>query len=234
MIVRIDNLEKSFGAVRAVDGVSCGVRQGETLSIVGESGCGKTTLAKIIAGLIRPDRGGVITQAKVQMVFQDPYGSLDPLYTVRAILDEALYAQRELKAGDREDKIREALSSVGLAPDVLDRFPHEFSGGQRQRIAIARALLANPSVLVLDEPTSALDVLVQKQIIDLLSALRSRLGLAYIFISHNLRVVRNFSDTIAVMRAGKIVETGPVRDIFAQPQHPYTRELLAAALEYKT
>ncbi|MBI4308811.1 MAG: ABC transporter ATP-binding protein [Candidatus Omnitrophica bacterium] len=231
-MIEIKNITKSFGPVRAVDGVSLSVRRGETLSIVGESGCGKTTLAKMIVGLMRPDEGTIVAAAKVQMVFQDPYNSLDPLYPVRSILAEALHTQRDMSARQKEERIREALVSVGLEPFVMDRFPHEFSGGQRQRIAIARALLAQPLVLVLDEPTSALDVLVQKQIVDLLSVLKLRLGLTYIFISHNLRVVKNFSDTIAVMCDGKIVETGDTRGIFARPQHPYTRQLLSAALNY--
>ena len=232
MIVEIKNIAKSFGTLSAVDGVSLSVRRGETLSIVGESGCGKTTLAKIIVGLLSPDEGQIIAQAKIQMVFQDPYGSLDPLYPVRSILGEALHRQKRISAPQKEERISEALVSVGLGPSVMGRFPHEFSGGQRQRIAIARALLTGPSVLVFDEPTSALDVLVQKQILDLLSALKSKLGLTYIFISHNLRVVRNFSDTIAVMHDGKVVETGAARDIFVHPQHPYTRQLLSAALHY--
>jgi ABC-type dipeptide/oligopeptide/nickel transport system ATPase subunit len=229
MILECKNIKKFFGPVRAVDDVSCVVTQGQTIAIVGESGCGKTTLAKIIVGLTRPDAGQVIAQGKIQMVFQDPYGSLDPLYPVRSILNEAFYNVRNLSAVERQEQMQQMLASVGLDPQVLDRFPHEFSGGQRQRIAIARSLLAKPAVLVLDEPTSALDVLVQKQILDLLAALKKRFNLTYIFISHNLRVVKHFSDTIMVMKTGKIVEHGAAAKVFAEPQHPYTRELLSAA-----
>ena len=234
IIIQLSDVTKSFGPLCAVKGVSLSVRRGETLSIVGTSGCGKTTLAKIIVGLLRPDAGQIITRAKIQMVFQDPYGSLDPLYPVHSILGEALHKQKAMSAGQRQECLSEALVSVGLDPSVMDRFPHEFSGGQRQRIAIARALLTKPSVLVLDEPTSALDVLVQKQILDLLSALKSKLGLTYVFISHNLRVVRKFSDTIIVMHDGKVVEAGAAGDIFARARHPYTRQLLAAAFDYNS
>ena len=233
MIVQLKDITKNFGRLRAVDEVSCNIQAGETFSIVGESGSGKSTLAKIMAGLLRPDTGQVLTQAKMQMVFQDPYGSLDPLYSVEAILQESFYRQRQYSKDERLRRMQEMLTAVGLEAAMLNRFPHEFSGGQRQRLAIARALLAQPSVLVLDEPTSALDVLVQKQILDLLSALKPQLKLTYVFISHNLRVVKHFSDTIAVMRAGKIVETGPAEQIFARPVHSYTKELLSAALNYE-
>ncbi len=231
-IIEIKDLRKSFGPLKAVDGVSLIVEEGKTLSIVGESGCGKTTLARIVVGLMRPDAGEVKTASKVQMVFQDPYSSLDPLYDVEGILAEAFWHRKDVPRQDRKKEMQEALVSVGLESHVLKRHPHEFSGGQRQRIAIARALLAKPSVLVLDEPTSALDVLVQKQIIDLLASLKARLGLTYIFISHNLRVVKALSDTIAVMHQGRIVETGAVEDVFTQPRHEYTQKLLSAALNY--
>ena len=228
-LIQANGLKKLFGALRAVDDVSFSVEAGQTLAIAGESGCGKTTLAKIIVGLMRPDSGGVMVQGNVQMVFQDPYNSLDPLYTVQGILSEAFYRQPAISAVGRQERMQAMLGCVGLESSALGRFPHEFSGGQRQRIAIARALLANPAVVVLDEPTSALDVLVQKQLLDLLTVLKSQFGLTYIFISHNLRVVSRFSDTIAVMHAGKIVETGPTREVFFRPQHPYTRQLLSAA-----
>ena len=230
MILQLKNITKSFGSLNAVDNVSCDIEQGETFAIVGESGCGKTTLARIMVGLMHPTSGEIITEARLQMVFQDPFSSLDPLYTVRAILSEAFYGVKNVSAQEKLNQIAAILTSVGLTPDILDRFPHEFSGGQRQRIAIARALLTRPSVLVLDEPTSALDVLVQKQILDLLSTLKSKFGLTYIFISHNLRVVKHFSDRIAVMHKGQMVEMGKANDVFVSPKHAYTKELLSAAL----
>jgi peptide/nickel transport system ATP-binding protein len=232
MVLEVNNISKSFGSVAAVRNVSFSLRKGETLSIVGESGCGKTTLAKIITGLTKADEGEIHSLNKIQMVFQDPYSSLDPLYTVRRILNEAFYQQKNVSKAQREERMKDVLTSVGLEPQMLGRLPHEFSGGQRQRIAIARALLANPSVLVLDEPTSALDVLVQKQIIDLLMQLKSKLGLTYIFISHNLRVVKIFSDRIAVMHQGEIIETGETKAVIDSPKHSYTQTLLSAALHY--
>ncbi len=232
-MIELKNISKNFGAVRAVENVSCAVQAGQTFSIVGESGSGKSTLAKIAVGLIRPDSGQVMTQAKIQMVFQDPYSSLDPLYSIHASFNEAFHGQK-LAAQDRAQRMHHMLSAVGLEPGMLSRYPHEFSGGQRQRLAIARALLAQPSILVLDEPTSALDVLVQKQVLELLTRLKTQMRLTYVFISHNLRVVKSFSDTIAVMQAGKIVESAAADDLFARPQQAYTRQLLSAALHYKT
>jgi len=182
-------------------------------------------------GLIKPDTGSIQAEAhSLQMVFQDPNQSLDPLWNVRDILKEALWLSSP-KPGEREleEKLEKALIAVGLTPQVLQRYPHEFSGGERQRIAIARALLASPKVLVLDEAVSALDTLVQKQIIDLLRELKQGSGLTYIFISHNLRLVRNFSDKIVVMLQGKIVEEGRVADVLRSPAHPYTRQLVEAA-----
>lgn len=231
-VLEVKHITKSFGALRAVDDVSLALAKGETMGIVGESGCGKSTLAKVITGLIRPDRGEVIAASKVQMVFQDPFSSLDPMYPVSAILHEAFYAQPQVWPPARHELIDQALIDVGLSPDVLGRFPHEFSGGQRQRIAIARALLTKPSVLILDEPTSALDVLVQKQIIDLLADLRGRFGFSCLFISHNLRVVKGFSDRIAVMHRGRIIEQGRTADVLASPREAYTRQLLSAAFTY--
>ena len=229
-ILQIQNVVKSFGDLRAVDDVSICLDQGDHLAIIGESGCGKTTLAKMMMGLIKPDTGSIKAQAhSLQMVFQDPYQSLDPLWDVREILKEALWRKRTLSAAQIKQKLEQMLVAVGLSPQVLQRFPHEFSGGERQRIAIARALLADPQVLVLDEAVSALDTPVQKQIIDLLKELKQEFNLTYIFISHNLRLVRNFSDKIVVMYQGKIVEEGRALTVLQSPSHPYTQQLLQAA-----
>jgi len=241
-ILHIQNVTKSFGTLRVVDDVSIVLDQGDNLAIIGESGCGKTTLAKMIMGLTPPDAGYIKAEAySLQMVFQDPNQSLDPLWNVRGILKEALW--RETWKGTvpwntrgqppstsiHQEKLEKMLSSVGLSAEVLERFPHEFSGGERQRIAIARALLASPKVLVLDEAVSALDTLVQKQIMDLLKKLKQDFNLTYIFISHNLRLVGNFSDKIVVMHQGKIVEEGQVKTVLHSPKHPYTQQLLQAA-----
>jgi peptide/nickel transport system ATP-binding protein len=229
-VLRIQNVSKSFGRLRAVEDVSITLAPGDHLAIIGESGCGKTTLAKMMMGLIRPDTGSIEAEAySLQMVFQDPHQSLDPLWNVREILKEALWRNRTLSDLEIQGKLEQILIAVGLTPQVLGRFPHEFSGGERQRIAIARALLASPRVLVLDEAVSALDTLVQKQIIDLLKKLKQEFDLTYIFISHNLRLVRNFSDKIVVMYQGKIVEEGRVQTVLQSPVHPYTKQLLQAS-----
>ena len=251
-VLQIQNVTKSFGNLRAVDDVSISLEQGDHLAIIGESGCGKTTLAKMMMGLISPDKGSIKAQAhSLQMVFQDPYQSLDPLWNVRGILKEALwrdihYCHPERSEGSHsrrdsspfglrmtnnevQEKMEQMLVAVGLSPQVLGRFPHEFSGGERQRIAIARALLASPQVLVLDEAVSALDTLVQGQIMDLLRKLKQDFNLTTIFISHNLRLVRNFSDKIVVMYQGKIVEEGRALTVLQSPAHPYTQQLLQAA-----
>jgi len=235
--------------VRAVDGVTLSVRRGETLGLVGESGCGKSTLGLIVVGLENPSSGRVLIgrttlaelrgrggrarglsaemRRKVQIVFQDPQASLDPRMTVEAIVGEPLRI-----AGWRGPRLRERvialLGMVGMGPEVLGRYPHEFSGGQRQRIAIARALALEPELLVLDEPTSALDVSVQAQVLNLLKELQKKLGLAYLFISHNIGVVRYMSERIAVMYLGKVVEVGPASAVLGAPAHPYTRALLQA------
>jgi peptide/nickel transport system ATP-binding protein len=227
-VLTIQHVSKSFGALRAVDDVSLTLEQGDHLAIIGESGSGKSTLAKMIMGLIQPDTGLIEAEPQsLQMVFQDPHQSLDPLWNVRQILKEALKRDALMRPVDQ--KLEKVLSAVGLSPQVLGRFPHEFSGGERQRIAIARALLAEPKVLILDEAVSALDTLVQKQIIDLLKQLKQDFNLTTIFISHNLRLVRNFSDKILVMYEGKIVEQGAVKAVLQAPAHPYTRQLLQAA-----
>jgi len=230
-ILEIQHVVKSFRTLRAVDDVSISLQEGDNLAIIGESGCGKTTLAKILMGLIKADSGTIqVKPYSLQMVFQDPNQSLDPLWNIREILKEGLNSQRHsLSSAQVQEKLEQILLAVGLKPQVLHRFPHEFSGGERQRIAIARALLANPKVLVLDEAVSALDTLVQKQIIDLLKKLKEEFNLTYIFISHNLRLVQHFSDKIVVMYQGKIVEQGLVKVVLETPAHPYTQQLLEAA-----
>ncbi|HIQ17441.1 MAG TPA: ABC transporter ATP-binding protein [Novosphingobium capsulatum] len=228
----------------AVAGISFHLHAGETLGIVGESGSGKTTLTRLILGLEQPDSGSVlwrgqdfaalpqaqrrVERRRVQVVFQDPLASFDPRYTVRRVLDEALAVAGEDTAGGRA--ARQLLQWVQLPPDVLDRRPIELSGGQRQRVAIARALAPRPEVLVCDEPVSALDVYVQAQILDLLADLKARLGIACLFISHDLGVIRRISDRVLVMQAGEVVEHGPVETVFAAPRHPYTRALIEAIL----
>ncbi len=232
--------------VKAVDGVNVRVREGQTLGVVGESGSGKTTLGLALLRLLS-SKGAICFQGQridelsgktlrplrksMQIVFQDPFGSLSPRLSVGEIVEEGLLVHG--LAGDRAARrawIARALEEVGLDPDMQDRYPHEFSGGQRQRIAIARALALQPRLLVLDEPTSALDVSVQAQIVDLLRELQRRHRLAYIFISHDLRVVRALANHLLVMKNGRVVEAGPARRVFAQPEHPYTQALLAAAL----
>lgn len=236
------------GYVRAVDHVSLDVNEGESLSLVGESGCGKTTLARIIMQLIRPYEGEVYYDQKrvekknlasyrknVQMVFQDPYSSLDPRYTVRRIISEGMVLDklRFKTQQEREMRIQQVLKAVSLSQDMLNRYPHEFSGGERQRIAIARALVLKPKLLILDEAVSSLDVLVQEEILKLLGDLQKKFSLTYIFISHNLKVVKKISERVAVMYKGRIVELASTQEIFNNPIHPYTKDLLSAAINYK-
>jgi microcin C transport system ATP-binding protein len=239
-------LRRTVDHIKAVDGVSIAVREGRTLGVVGESGSGKTTLGLALLRLIG-SRGriqfrgreiqGVSSKAlrplrrEMQIVFQDPYGSLSPRLSVGQIVEEGLRAHRIGTRDERRAMIERALREVGIDPEARDRYPHEFSGGQRQRIAIARAIVLEPCLLVLDEPTSALDMSVQAQIVDLLRELQARHRLAYVFISHDLKVVRALSDEIVVMREGRIVERGRTAEIFAAPREAYTKALLAAALD---
>ncbi len=209
--------------LRAVDRVSFEVQRGETLALVGESGCGKSTVARLIVGLYSPTEGRLeFSGRRLQMIFQDPYASLNPRWRVRDIVAEPI---RFLNTAARVDEL---LVQVGLSADDGDKYPHEFSGGQRQRISIARALAGEPDFLVCDEPTSALDVSVQAQILNLMSALQSRLNLTYLFISHNLAVVSQVADRVGVMYCGRVVELAPAAELFQQPRHPYTRMLLDA------
>jgi microcin C transport system ATP-binding protein len=240
-------LRRTVGHVRAVDGVDLDIRRGQTVGVVGESGSGKTTLGLALLRLIRSEgrirfgdqdiQGWASRRLRplrrhMQIVFQDPYGSLSPRMSVGQIVEEGLklHGIGDGRQGRRR-LVAKALEEVGLDPESQDRYPHEFSGGQRQRISIARAIVLEPSFVVLDEPTSALDMSVQAQIVDLLRDLQARHGLAYMFISHDLRVVRALSDQVVVMRNGQVVEHGPAQEIFERPQHPYTRALMAAAFD---
>lgn len=239
-------LRRQVGSVRAVDGVSFSVAHGETFGLVGETGCGKSTLARCLAGLLPVTGGRVFLDGtetsglsrramrphrrRLQMVFQDPYGSLNPRRHVGAIIGDPFAIHHVADGPDRVRQVKELMELVGLNPEHYNRFPAEFSGGQRQRIGIARALALRPSVLVCDEPVSALDVSVQAQIINLLGRLREELDLTALFIAHDLAVVRQVSDRVAVMYLGHLVELAPARELFDRPRHPYTYALVSAAM----
>jgi microcin C transport system ATP-binding protein len=243
-------MRRAVGYIKAVDGVSIEVRQGETLGVVGESGSGKTTLGLAILRLVSSDGpivflGSTIAgltfrqmrpfRRHMQIVFQDPYGSLSPRMSVSDIIEEGLGVHApNLSRAEREQRVIRALLDVGLDPNTRFRYPHEFSGGQRQRIAVARAIVLEPTFVVLDEPTSALDMLIQAQMVDLLRALQKRRNLTYVFISHDLRVVAALACRLLVMRHGKVVEEGPAAEVFARPKNPYTQALLAAAFNLET
>lgn len=243
--VRSGILARVTGYVRAVNGVSFTLNAGEILGIVGESGCGKTTLSRALLGLERLHSGKILLEGRdtsaltsarekkaftrtMQVVFQDPFASLNPRHTVLDLLTEGMLSHGLATRDNRRDHARRLLKAVGLRDDILDRYPHAFSGGQRQRIAIARALSLNPRILICDEAVSALDLSVRAQILNLLADLRDEYGLAYLFITHDISVVRHIADRIAVMKSGQIVEMGSAEEILDTPQHPYTRELLAS------
>jgi oligopeptide/dipeptide ABC transporter ATP-binding protein len=252
-LLEVRDLHKQYrsrggkGQLRAVDGVDLKLTRGQTLGVVGESGCGKSTLARLMMRLVEPSSGEIFLEGEnllalkgrelrrrrrdIQMVFQDPFASLDPRMKIAAILSEPLEIHGVGDRHGRRERVRELLDLVGLDPSSAQKYPHEFSGGQRQRIGIARAIALEPKLIILDEPVSALDVSIQSQILNLLQDLKARLGLTYILISHDLRVVEHVSDVVAVMYLGRIVEMAEAAEIFARPAHPYTEALVSAIPE---
>lgn len=241
---------KPAAVVKALDGVSFSIEAGKTLAVVGESGCGKSTLARQVTMIERPTSGQLqfgeydlvnatdtelkSARQKVQMIFQNPYGSLNPRKKIGTIIGEPLIINRDFSKEEREDLVRRMMGKVGLRPEHYNRYPHMFSGGQRQRIAVARALMLEPKLVVADEPVSALDVSVQAQVLNLLMDLQQEMNLAYLFISHDLSVVRHIADEIVVMYLGRIAEYGEAELIFNQPRHPYTQALLASTPQLKS
>ena len=236
--------ERQIGVVKAVDGLTFDIREGETLGLVGESGCGKSTTGRAILQLHRPTEGRVIYRGRdltrlthqqmrsyrrrLQIIFQDPYASLNPRMTIGSIIGEPISEHGLASGTDKEDRVYELMKLVGLNPDFVRRYPHEFSGGQRQRIGIARALALEPDFIVCDEPVSALDVSIQAQVVNLLDELRQRLGLTYLFIAHDLATVEHISDRVAVMYLGSIAELAPCDELYRNPKHPYTQALISA------
>ena len=237
-------LQRVIGYVRAVDGISFSIERGQTLGLVGESGSGKTTIGRTIVRLYKPTAGQILfedkdlaklngeelrqTRQRVQMIFQDPFASLNPRFTIGSLISEPMHIYKVASRGEIRERTAELLRVVGLRPEYIDRYPHEFSGGQRQRIAVARALSINPEFVIADEPVSALDVSVRAQVLNLLQRLQQQFHLTYLFVSHDLSVVRHVADRIAVMYLGKIVELSDRDELYAAPKHPYTKALLSA------